>query len=58
MAKRRHFTDQFKAKVVALATLHGDKTVQEIVAKHQRHPNQVSTCKRQAIDYCPAVAAW
>ena len=49
MVKRRNFTDQFKAKV-ALEALRGDKTVQEIAAKHQLHPNQVSTWKRQAID--------
>ena len=49
MAKRRNFTDQFKAKV-ALEALRGDKTVQEIAAKHQLHPNQGSTWKRQAID--------
>ncbi len=48
MAKRRNFADQFKAKV-ALEALRGDKTVQEIAAKHQLHPNQVSTWKRQAI---------
>ncbi|WP_211267730.1 IS3 family transposase [Tritonibacter mobilis] len=49
MAKRRNFTDQFKAKV-ALEALRGDKTVQEIAARHQLHPNQVSTWKRQAIE--------
>ena len=49
MAKRRNFTDQFKAKV-ALEALRGDKTVPEIAAKHQVHPSQVSTWKRQAID--------
>jgi transposase-like protein len=38
MAKRRNFTDQFKAKV-ALEALRGDKTVQEIAAKYQLHPN-------------------
>ena len=35
---------------MALEALRGDKTVQEIAAKHQLHPNQVSTWKRQAID--------
>ena len=35
---------------VALEALRGDRTVQEIAAKHQEHPNQVSTWKRQAID--------
>lgn len=49
MARRRNFTDQFKAKV-ALEALRGDKTVQEIAARHQLHPNQVGTWKRQAIE--------
>jgi transposase len=49
MAKRRNFTDQFKAKV-ALEALRGDKTIQEIAARHQVHPNQVSTWKRQAVE--------
>lgn len=49
MAKRRKFTDQFMAKV-ALEALRGDKTIQEIAARHQAHPNQVSTCKRQAVE--------
>ena len=49
MAKRRKFTDQFKARV-ALEALRGDKTIQEIAAKHQVHPNQVSTWKRQAVE--------
>ena len=49
MAQRRKFTDQFKAKV-ALEALRGDKTIQEIAAKQQVHPNQVSTWKRQAVE--------
>jgi transposase-like protein len=49
MAKRRRFTDQFKAKV-ALEALRGDRTIQEIAARHQLHPNQVSTWKRQAVE--------
>ncbi len=49
MAKRRNFSDQFKAKI-ALEALRGDKTIQEIAAKHQVHPNQVSTWKRQAVE--------
>ena len=56
MAKRRKFTDQFKAQV-ALEALRGDRTVQEIAAKHQVHPNQVSTWKRQAMDGLGAVFA-
>ena len=49
MTKRRNFSDKFKAGV-ALEALRGDKTVQEIAAKRQLHPTQVSTWKRQAIE--------
>ena len=49
MAKPRNFTDQFKARV-ALETLRGDKTVQEISVKHQLLPNQASIGKRQSFD--------
>ena len=49
MNKRRRFTADFKAKV-ALEALRGDKTIQEIAARHKVHPNQVSTWKRQAVD--------
>ena len=49
MSKRHRFTADFKAKV-ALEVLRGDKTIQEIAARHKVHPNQVSTWKRQAVD--------
>jgi len=49
MTKRRIFTSEFKAKV-SLEALRGDRTIQEIAARHKVHPNQVSTWKRQAID--------
>jgi transposase-like protein len=49
MTTRRRFTGDFKARV-ALEALRGDKTVQEIAARHKVHPNQVSTWKRQAIE--------
>ena len=54
MTTRRRFTSDFKARV-ALEALRGDKTVQEIAARHQVHPNQVSTWKRQAMDGLSAV---
>ncbi len=54
MTTRRRFTADFKAKV-ALGALRGDKTIQEIAAKHKVHPNQVSTWKRQAMDGLGAV---
>jgi len=49
MTKRRNFSDKFKA-AVAHEALRGDKTVQEIAAKRQLRPKQVSTWKRQAIE--------
>ena len=49
MARRRNFTNHFKAKV-ALEALRGDRTIQAIAAKHQVHPNQVSQWKRQAVE--------
>ena len=49
MSTRRRFTGEFKARV-ALEALRGDKTIQEIAAKHKVHPNQVTTWKRQAIE--------
>ncbi len=49
MVTRRRFTADFKARV-ALDALRGDKTIQEIAAKHKVHPNQVSIWKRQAVD--------
>lgn len=54
MRGRRRFTAEFKARV-ALEALRGDKTVQEIAGRHQVHPNQVSTWKRQAIGGLSAV---
>ncbi len=45
--KRRRFTAEFKARV-AMEALRGDRPVQEIAAKHEVHPNQVSGWKRQA----------
>ena len=49
MTTRRRFSDKFKAPV-ALEALRGDKTVQQIAAKHRLHPTQVTSWKRQAID--------
>ena len=49
MSKRRRFSGELKARI-ALDALRGDRTLQEVASKHQVHPNQVSTWKRQAID--------
>ena len=50
MTKRRNFSDKFRA-AVSLEAQRGDKTVQEIAAQRQLHPTQVSTWKRQALDW-------
>jgi transposase len=48
---RRNHAPQFKAKAkVALEALAGEKTIHEIAAKHQIHPNQVTQWRRQLID--------
>ena len=49
MTTRRRFTGEFKAKV-ALEALRGDKTIQEIAARHRVDPNQVSTWKQRAVE--------
>ena len=49
MKARRRFTADFKAKV-ALEALRGDRTIQEIAAKHRLHPTQISTWKKQAVE--------
>ncbi len=49
MTKRRNFSKRFKA-TVALEALRGDKTVQDIAARHQLQPAQVSTWKRNAAE--------
>ena len=49
MSTRRRFSGDFKAKI-ALEALRGDKTIQEIAARHKIHPNQVSTWKQRAVE--------
>jgi len=47
--KRRKFTDNFKARV-ALEALRGDRTIQEIAARHNVLPTQVSAWKKTAVE--------
>lgn len=49
MAKRRQFTDEFRAKV-ALEALREELTLPELAKKYDVHPNQISTWKRKAIE--------
>ena len=44
--KRRNHSPLFKSKV-ALAALKGDKTIAELAAQFEIHPNQITDWKRQ-----------
>ena len=46
MARRRRFTAEFKARV-ALEALRGDRTIQQIAAEREVHPNLVSAWKKR-----------
>ena len=46
MGTRRNFSAEFKAKI-ALEALVGDKTLAELAAKHDVHPNMIAQWKRQ-----------
>ncbi|WP_423928334.1 IS3 family transposase [Candidatus Palauibacter sp.] len=54
--KRRRFTPEFKARV-ALEALREHDSVQAIARRHELHPNQVSTWKRQLLEGLPEVFA-
>ena len=49
MSKRRTHSPEFKVRV-AMETISGRKTIQEIAADHAIHPSQVSQWKRQLLD--------
>ena len=54
--KRRRFTSQFKARV-ALEALRERESVKAIATRHELHPNQVGTWKRQLLEAVPEVFA-
>ncbi len=56
MAKRRKFSAEFKARV-ALEALVGDKTLAELAARHDVHPNMIAQWKRQAKESLPEAFA-
>jgi transposase len=49
MKTRRRFSADFKAKV-ALEAIRGERTVSELAAKPELHPNKITQWKRQAIE--------
>jgi len=51
---RRNHSAKFKAQV-ALEAIRGEKTIAEIAAHHEVHPNQVTTRKTQALENLAAI---
>jgi len=54
MVKRKKFSAEFKAKV-AIEAVHGLKTVNELAAEFEVHPNQVSFWKKQLCEAAPEI---
>ena len=54
MRTRRHFSAEFKARV-ALEAIRGDRTLAELAAAHQLHPNLIMAWRRQAIEEMASV---
>lgn len=50
--QRNNYSAEFKTKV-ALATIKGEKTINEIASFYGVHPNQVMTWKKQAVEAIP-----
>lgn len=53
-SQRKRYSAEFKAKVV-LEALKGQKTLNEIAAKFQVHPNQVTQWKKQLLEALPSI---
>jgi transposase len=56
MGKYRKFSASVKAKI-AIEAIKGQRTVQEIASSYSVHPNQVTTWKKQLLDFSPEAFA-
>ena len=54
MGKKRHFTSEFKVKVV-LELLREERTLGEIAAEYNINPNQLSTWRREFLEKAPGL---
>lgn len=54
MGRRRRFGAAFKAKV-ALEAIKGLRTINEIAAEYEIHPNQVTKWKKQVLEDLPNI---
>ena len=54
MRQRRQFSAEFKARVVREA-LKEQKTLAELAAEHDVHPNQIAQWKKQLLDGLPGL---
>jgi len=52
MGKHRKFSAELKAKI-AVEALKGQRTVQEIASSYAVHPAQVTSWKKQLLDFSP-----
>jgi transposase-like protein len=50
MGKHRKFSSELKAKI-AVEALKGQRTVQEIASSYSVHPTQVTSWRKQLIDF-------
>lgn len=46
---RKNYSNEFKAKV-AIEAIKGDKTIAELAAQYEVHPNQISKWKQQCLE--------